>query len=189
MKNSRIITSPGNRNRVFLLLVLPAMILLMGSLAACQQLQTQPSPAGPDTTAIRQGKINNRDDRSHQELIANKELAIGFTREQVKMAWGEPEYRKKPEDLYDENNRKVNPSAADNIETWYYTVTTRQPVYVLKRHINDQTGAVEFREESQGVLQEHVTRMVGFKEDKVILWRIYPATGLLKPVKTKPVDQ
>jgi len=104
------------------------------------------------------------------------------------MAWGEPEYRKKPEDLYDENNRKINPSAAGNIETWYYTVATRQPIYVLKRHINDQTGAVEFHEEPQEVLQEHVTRMVEFKAGRVILWRIYPAAGLLKPVKTKPND-
>jgi len=133
------------------------MIILAGSLlSGCETVQTPPDRISDYLASVTP---------EHRTIIANKQIAGGFTPLEVELAWGTPAYRRVSDDTLK--------------QIWYYTTIIQDHHYVTVKKKNPATGLEEYVEEPYPVQREVIARIVYFEEDLVVRWKIYPVPNNL----------
>ena len=98
---------------------------------------------------------------SHQEIIKAGRITLGFTPEEVYLAWGSP---------YD----KIISETSQGVRvTWIYTRTHTTTFYKTTRIYNPKRKRWEYEEEPHRRHREYVEREVSFVNGQVENWTLY----------------
>ncbi len=98
----------------------------------------------------------------HQNLIRQGRIKVGFTTEEVYIAWGRP------------SHKALTESSRGRMETWIYTRTRTQTYYEPIRWYDRKTDTWRYIDEPRYLYREYIAKDVVFLKGRVNAWTVYP---------------
>ncbi|MEW6218407.1 MAG: hypothetical protein AB1634_02610 [Thermodesulfobacteriota bacterium] len=99
----------------------------------------------------------------HQALIDRGQLAVGFSSQEVYLAWGKP------------SHEAVTQGSRGRVTTWIYTWNRAETYYRTLRYFDERSGRWEYIDQPYTVQREVITKEVVLLNDRVDSWTIYDA--------------
>lgn len=141
------------KRQSFLSKLLPLLLPLL-FLAGCETVQNRIDDNYPYFMSL---------SPSHREIIRQGRIGIGFTPDEVYLAWGSPSHR-----IFSQSSRGRG-------EKWVYTSIGRDTYYRRIRRYNSVSSKWYYDEEPVYIRREYIVKDVLFIDGRVDAWTLYPA--------------
>jgi len=100
----------------------------------------------------------------HQDIIRQGKVQVGFTPEEVYLAWGAP------------SHKAFTETAEGRFETWYYTSTQTETYYLEERYFDRDEGRWRFIDRPYHRYLEYLYQEAVFSNGTLASFTFYPST-------------